>query len=107
MIDQIKSNTVIFSELIEYIDQNYTFEPVDFKNGELINQAGQNNGSNKVFQFALSEKLTKHETLACFGDFYKIEVLQNPEAENHQNIRNFMKYGFEGIEFKKTTLQKK
>ncbi len=107
MIDQIKNNTVNFSALIEFIDQNYTFEPVAFTNGDIVNEVNQNNGSNKVFQFALTNKLSKEETLACFGDFYKIDVLQHPDAENHQNIRNFMKYGFEGIAFTKTTLQKK
>jgi hypothetical protein len=43
--------------------------------------------------------LTPIETLTCFGDYYFIEVLQNPEGTNHQNIRNFIKTGWKGIHF--------
>jgi hypothetical protein len=109
MLDKIKSSheTIDFQELINYIDQNYDFEPVAFLNGELENAAGQNNGSCKVFQFALIEKLSPDQTLKCFGAYYFEDVLKNPEANNHQNIRNFMKHGFGGLHFEKITLNKK
>jgi hypothetical protein len=34
-------------------------------------------------------------------------VLENLEGDDHQNIRNFMKYGWEGIQFKNEALQEK
>ncbi|MGA9639698.1 HopJ type III effector protein [Flavobacterium sp.] len=90
---------IIFAETIEVIEANYDFTPTAFKNGDTHNAAGTNSGSCKLFAFAQMQQLTKEETLACFGSYYFEEVLGNPEADNHQNIRNFMKYGWDGILF--------
>ncbi|MCB0450192.1 MAG: HopJ type III effector protein, partial [Confluentibacter sp.] len=35
----------------------------------------------------------------CFGKFYFEEVLNDPNGTGHQNIRNFIKTGFEGLRF--------
>jgi len=43
--------------------------------------------------------LSQAETLACFGGYYFEEVVGNPEGTNHQNIRNFIKTGWNGIQF--------
>ena len=90
---------ISFSDTIEVIESNYTFTPTAFSNGNLTNEAGQNSGSCKVFAFANKVGLTKQETLACFGTYYFDEVLQEPKGDSHQNIRNFMKTGFEGLNF--------
>lgn len=106
MIEQIQNSPekIQFSEVIAYIDQNFDFESTKFKNGELINEKNENNGSCKIISFAKLNKLNQEETLALFGDFYRIDVLQNPEGEDHQNIRNFMKFGWDGIEFENEAL---
>lgn len=88
-----------FSELMDVIDSHYTFTETAFKNGSLQNQAGENTGSCKLFSFAKLNQLDKQQTLACFGAFYREDVLQHPDADNHQNIRNFMQTGWEGIHF--------
>ena len=44
-------------------------------------------------------QLSPEATLACFGAFYFEEVLGDPNGTNHQNIRNFMKTGWDGIAF--------
>ncbi|WP_370477297.1 HopJ type III effector protein [Tamlana flava] len=88
-----------FSETIAIIEANYNFIPTAFKNGELYNEAGQNSGSCKLFSFAKQQEFTKDETLACFGKFYFDEVLKDPNGIGHQNIRNFIKTGFEGLVF--------
>jgi len=95
-----------FPETITYIDENYTFTPTTFKNGNQINHAGENNGSCKIFAFAKLQQFTKEETLALFGDFYQ-DVLNTPEAADHQNIRNFMIFGWDGIHFEGEALQVK
>jgi hypothetical protein len=92
-----------FTEVIAYIDDHYHFEPIAFTNGNVHNAAGQNAGSNKLFQFALLHKLSAQQTLQCFAEHYQ-DVLNNPNAETHQNIRNFIQYGFEGLQFEKLTL---
>ncbi len=105
----IKGNpeTVTFSEVIAFIDANFDFKPSSFINGSTKNEAGQNNGSCKVFGFAKFNKLTKEETLSCFGDYYRKDVLQNPQGEDHQNIRNFMENGWEGVKFDSEPLKLK
>lgn len=96
-----------FSETIEVIETNYNFTPTAFKNGELYNAAGENSGSCKVFAFAQIQEFSKEETLACFGKYYFKDVLQDPEGNGHQNIRNFIKAGFEGLKLEGEPLSKK
>jgi len=88
-----------FSDTIAVIEANWSFIPTAFVNGDLQNKAGQNSGSCKVFAFAIKEELSKEETLACFGDYYFKEVLNDPNGDGHQNIRNFIKTGFKGLSF--------
>lgn len=90
---------IAFAETIAVIDGNYTFEATAFENGMLHNAAHENSGSCKIFAFAEIQNLSEAETLSCFGAYYYNEVLENPEGTNHQNIRNFMKMGWEGIAF--------
>lgn len=100
-------NTIEFSETINVIESHYEFNPTGFKNGELYNKAGENSGSCKLLAFAKLQQLTKEETLACFGKFYFEEVLNDPDGTGHQNIRNFMKTGFEGLVFDGMPLSEK
>ncbi|GAA3643382.1 HopJ type III effector protein [Flavivirga jejuensis] len=96
-----------FSETMDVIESNYNFSPVAFTNGMLQNKSGENSGSCKLFAFAKKQGLTKEETLACFGSFYFNEVLKDPDGTGHQNIRNFMKTGFEGLSFSEEALSEK
>lgn len=96
-----------FSDTIATIEANYNFTASAFKNGDLENSNTQNLGSCKVFSFAIKQNFTKEETLACFAQYYFIDVLENPNATDHQNIRNFMNTGFEGLVFENKTLTAK
>lgn len=100
--DEIK-----FKDAIAFIDEHYDFTPTRFTNGNTVNEADQNNGSCKVFSFAKLNALSKEETLALFGDFYRTDVLQNPDGDDHQNIRNFMEFGWDGISFEGEALKRK
>jgi HopJ type III effector protein len=97
--------SVAFSDTIAVIDALYEFTPAAFRNGELRNAAGQNNGSCKVFSFARLHRLRPQQTLHCFGDYYRKDVLGNPDGADHQNIRNFMKTGWAGIAFEGEALK--
>ena len=66
--------SVQFSDVIATIDANYNFTPTAFKNGSTHNDAGQNNGSCKIFAFAKLQGLDAQSTLACFGDYYRVDV---------------------------------
>ena len=109
LLDQIKLSpeSIAFSDVIAFIDSNYDFTPTRFTNGNTVNEAGQNNGSCKIFSFAILQKLTQEQTLALFGEYYRSDVLGNPEGTDHQNIRNFMQSGWEGIMFEGEGLIKK
>ncbi|MFD0990446.1 HopJ type III effector protein [Mariniflexile jejuense] len=100
-------NSIEFSETMAVIESNYEFTPTAFKNGELQNNAGENSGSCKLFAFAKLQGFTKDETLVCFGKFYFDDVLKDPNGTGHQNIRNFMKTGFEGLTFESEALKLK
>lgn len=104
---KLKDNpsNIEFSETMAVIESNYNFTPTAFKNGDLQNNEGENSGSCKLFAFAKLQGFTKEETLACFGKFYFDDVLNDPKGTGHQNIRNFMKTGFEGLVFKTEALK--
>ena len=89
---------IAFSETIATIEENYEFTPTAFENGLQHNAAGENSGSCKLMAFAEIQKLSEAATLACFGAYY-YDVLKNPNGTDHQNIRNFMKTGWDGIAF--------
>lgn len=91
--------SITFHDTIQVIEGHYDFTPVAFRNGNQYNKAGENNGSCKIFAFAKAQNLSKEATLACFGGYYFEDVLQNPDGSDHQNIRNFMKTGWDGIQF--------
>ncbi|MGB1008833.1 MAG: HopJ type III effector protein [Thiolinea sp.] len=100
-LQQLKQNPegIAFSDTMAAIDSAYEFTPTAFSNGELENAAGENNGSCKIFAFAAKHGLEVEQTLACFGDYYRKDVLEHPQGTSHQNIRNFMQTGWEGITF--------
>lgn len=91
--------SITFAETITVIEANYDFTPTAFENGLQHNAAGENSGSCKLFAFAEIQNLSEAETLACFGAYYYEDVLKNPNGTDHQNIRNFMKTGWNGIAF--------
>lgn len=91
--------TIEFEQTIAVIEDNYDFTPAKFSNGSTVNEANQNNGSCKIFAFGKALELSESQTLACFGKFYREDVLQNPDNDDHQNIRNFIVSGWEGISF--------
>ncbi|MGY6275580.1 HopJ type III effector protein [Methylomonas sp. MgM2] len=96
-----------FQDTMSVIADYYDYHPTEFSNGirqPLINGAGRNEGSCKIFAFAKLHGLTQSQTLALFGDYYRKDVLQNPDGDDHQNIRNFLRDGWEGIRFESEAL---
>lgn len=91
--------SVSFTDCIAVIDANYRFEETAFSNGRTENPAGQNNGSCKILAFARLNGLSEQQTLHCFGDYYRVDVLENPAGDDHQNIRNFIAHGWPGVAF--------
>jgi hypothetical protein len=95
---------VSFNETISVISDNYDYTATEFSNGLgehfLINEVGTNEGSCKIFAFAALQQFDQQQTLNLFGDYYRLDVLNDPQGTGHQNIRNFITYGWDGISFK-------
>jgi len=96
-----------FSEIMDVIESEYDFHPTAFKNGDIENSESENLGSCKIFSFGQMHGLSEEQTLACFGAYYREDVLQNPNANDHQNIRNFIQSGWNAIKFSGNALTTK
>ena len=96
-------DSIDFTEVIYTIEKTYHYTPTRFVNGTgnkaATNEAGTNEGSCKIFAFGKLNNLNEKQTLACFGKYYREDVPGHPDDDDHANIRNFMLYGWEGIEF--------
>ena len=106
LLNKIDTNEIIFTDVISFIEKNYTYSPSAFSNGKQLNAENENQGSAKVFSFAQLNNLNEEDTLKLFVEHYQ-SVLDTPEETNHQNIRQFMIYGWDGIKFEKQVLKLK
>jgi len=108
---QTSPETVEFKDVMDTIANHYDYTPTRFTNGvgenQVVNEAGTNEGSCKIFAFAQLNQLNVEQTLACFGSYYRDDVLKNPTGSDHGNIRNFMIYGWPGINFDNAALTAK
>ena len=109
LIEQLNKQpkTVEFEDVMKVISDNFEYTPTQFSNGNVVNEAGTNEGSCKIFAFAKLANLTPEQTLHCFGRYYRQDVLENPEGEDHANIRNFIKYGWDKVSFEHNALTEK
>ena len=95
---EMSGDEVTFEEVMENIDTFYESGLIEFKNGDIVNGQGENEGSAKILSYAALSGMDKETTLKLWGQYYR-EVKADPEGNSHQNIRNFMKYGWEGVPF--------
>lgn len=100
---------VSFEQVMAVIAAHYRYRPCRFRNGlgadAIINDAGINEGSCKIFYLARLLDLDQAQTLALFGDFYRRDVLGAPDGTNHANIRRFLRDGWAGIAFEDVALE--
>jgi len=98
LLSQLNNREIKFSDVLQFIDAHYTHNPTAFRNGSQVNAATENQGSAKVFSFAQINRLSEADTLRLFAEHYD-DVIATPGAANHQNIRQFMQQGWDGIQF--------
>jgi HopJ type III effector protein len=98
LLAQLQAGEIKFADVIAYIDTRYNHTATAFQNGKQANAATENQGSAKVFSFAKLNGLDQAQTLSLFAEHYAA-VLATPEATDHQNIRQFMQNGWDGIQF--------
>ena len=102
----LENKQIVFQDVLSYIEEYYTYTPSAFSNGDLRNSAEENQGSARVFYLAHLHSLNEEQTLKLFAEHWD-NVLDTPEASNHQNIRQFMKTGWSGIKFNDCVLRPK
>ena len=106
LLAQLQAGEAKFADVLAFIDERYTHTPTAFQNGAQHNAADQNQGSAKVFSFAQLQGLNEAQTLSLFAEHYAA-VLATPEQTDHQNIRQFMLNGWNGIRFEANALTAK
>ncbi|WP_174560935.1 HopJ type III effector protein [Acinetobacter bouvetii] len=106
LLAQLQAGEAKFADVIAFIDARYNHTATAFKNGQQANAATENQGSAKVFSFAKLNGLDQAETLSLFAEHYAA-VLATPDSTDHQNIRQFMQNGWDGIQFESQALTAK
>ncbi|UTW12502.1 HopJ type III effector protein [Marinobacterium rhizophilum] len=101
-----QDDSLDFKHCMEVIQAHYDYQATGFTNGTVRNEAGQNEGSCKIFSFAKLNGLDEARTLACFGNFY-LDVVKSPQGTDHANIRAFMASGWDGVAFDSDALTRK
>ena len=103
LLQRLSNNEADFEDVIAYINTHYDYTPTRFTNGRgadaVVNEAGKNEGSCRLFALAKLQGLSEADTLPLFGRFYRDDVLKNPNGNDHANIRTFMREGWAGIHF--------
>ncbi|MER7822488.1 HopJ type III effector protein [Streptomyces sp. NPDC096097] len=101
-LDQLRASLASgeheFADTLAFVTAHYAYQPQAFRNGELENAAGTNEGSCKTLGLALLEGLSDQEALQAFGEHYR-SVLATPNDTDHGNIRNLMTHGLAGVSF--------
>lgn len=98
LLASLANKEIVFSDVLAYIAARYEHSPTAFTNGDQVNEETENQGSAKILAFASLNNLDKEQTLALFAEHYEA-VLNDPEGDDHQNIRQFMLNGLDGVSF--------
>lgn len=103
LLDRLKRAEADFEDVIAYVNAHYDYTPTRFTNGvgtdPVVNEAGKNEGSCRVFALARLHRLAVADTVQLFGRFYRDDVLKHPDGSDHANIRRFLVDGWDGIRF--------
>ena len=106
ILEKLNNNEIIFADVLAFIDDNYNYTPTAFTNGNQENAIDQNQGSAKVLAFAKLNDYTENDTLKLFAEHYKA-VIKTPNGTDHNNIRQFIQNGWNGVSFENDVLTKK
>ncbi len=106
LLNQLQHGEAKFADVLAHIEARFEHTATAFKNGQQHNAATENQGSAKVFSFAKIEGLDQAQTLSLFAEHYAA-VVATPEGTDHQNIRQFMQHGWDGVSFEHQALTAK
>jgi len=95
---EMGGDDITFEEVTKLLDEHYESALCEFQNGGLTNKPGENQGSANVLSYAALSNLDDESTLKLWGQYYR-DVKNTPSGTDHQNIRNFIKSGWNGVKF--------
>ena len=78
---EMNADDLKFEEVIELIDTHYEYGLVEFKNGDIVNKQGENEGSAKLLSYAALAGMDKETTLKVSH--------HRPESKGHVAGYNF------------------
>ncbi|MFD2555812.1 HopJ type III effector protein [Sphingobacterium tabacisoli] len=102
----LETEVIQFSAVLDLIQREYNYIPTAFKNGDIANSKDENQGSARVLFLGALHGLSKEQTLHLFGEHYR-SVLNSPMGTDHQNIRQFIAYGWSAVFFEGDALLEK
>lgn len=60
---EMSGDSLVFQEFIDLCDEQYEYGLIEFKNGDIVNKPGENDGSAKVLSYAALANFDKEMTL--------------------------------------------
>lgn len=105
LLAQLQAGTAKFSDVLAYIEARYQHTPTAFQNGAQYNAATENQGSAK---FSLCQ-VTRFRPSTNFKFICRTLriCISYPRGTDHQNIRQFMQNGWDGVKFEGQALTEK
>jgi len=103
LLQELKAKQIVFKDVLAYIEERYDYTPSAFTNGSQKNGESENQGSARVLYFAKLNYLFQDDTLQLFAEHFDA-VLSTPDGTDHQNIRQFLVNGWDGVSFEKEVL---
>ncbi|MDR1027138.1 MAG: HopJ type III effector protein [Rickettsiales bacterium] len=98
-----------FQQVLSVIDKNYDYTPTQFAVTDGwgdTNGLDQNQGAGRVLAFAKERRLDEEAALQLFAEHYQ-NVVDNPNGDNHKNIRLLAAHGLNQVHFANRPLRKK
>ena len=105
LLAQLQAGTAKFSDVLAYIEARYQHTPTAFQNGAQHNAATENQGSAKVF-FCQVTRFRPSTNFKFICRALRI-CIGYPRGNDHQNIRQFMQNGWDGVKFEGQALTEK
>lgn len=95
---EMSADDLTMEEVLEMINTHYETQLLEYTVGDVVNKQGENEATGHILSYAALSNMDKETTLKLWGQHYRA-VLANPDGTDHANIRNFMKFGWEGVPF--------
>mgnify|MGYP002715060916 CR=1 FL=1 len=85
---RLQQDDYAFSETLAFVAEHYDYQPSAFRNGDVENAAGQNEGSCKTLGLALLEGLSQGELVRAADAVVKDAILEGASKVSPDALRD-------------------